>query len=94
MLLEIQAHGSILLREQVTEADIAEIVAKWTGIPVNRLLESERQKLLQLESHLHERVVGQAEAVAVAAAIRRARAGMKDPGRPMVPFCSWDRLAW
>jgi len=80
MLLEIQAHGSILLREQVTEADIAEIVAKWTGIPVNRLLESER-KLLQLESHLHERVVGQAEAVAaVAAAIRRARAGMKDPG--------------
>jgi len=68
MLLEIQAHGSILLREQVTEADIAEIVAKWTGIPVNRLLESERQKLLQLESHLHERVVGQAEAVAAVAA--------------------------
>jgi len=67
MLLEIQAHGSILLREQVTEADIAEIVAKWTGIPVNRLLESERQKLLQLESHLHERVVGQAEAVAAVA---------------------------
>jgi len=94
MLLEIQAHGSILLREQVTEADIAEIVAKWTGIPVNRLLESERQKLLQLESHLHERVVGQAEAVAaVAAAIRRARAGMKDPGRPIGSFCSWDRLA-
>jgi len=73
------------LREQVTEADIAEIVAKWTGIPVNRLLESERQKLLQLESHLHERVVGQAEAVA-AAAIRRARAGMKDPGRPIGSF--------
>jgi len=62
------SHGSILLREQVTEADIAEIVAKWTGIPVNRLLESERQKLLQLESHLHERVVGQAEAVAAVAA--------------------------
>jgi len=75
-----------LLREQVTEADIAEIVAKWTGIPVNRLLESERQKLLQLESHLHERVVGQAEVAAAAAAIRRARAGMKDPGRPMVPL--------
>jgi ATP-dependent Clp protease ATP-binding subunit ClpB len=87
MLLEIQARGSTLLREQVTEADIAEIVAKWTGIPVNRLLESERQKLLQLESHLHERVVGQAEAVAaVAAAIRRARAGMKDPGRPIGSF--------
>ncbi len=87
MLLEIQARGSTLLREQVTEADIAEIVAKWTGIPVNRLLESERQKLLQLESHLHERVIGQDEAVAaVAAAIRRARAGMKDPSRPIGSF--------
>ena len=87
MLLEIQARGSTLLREQVTEADIAGIVAKWTGIPVNRLLESERQKLLQLESHLHERVIGQAEAVAaVAAAIRRARAGMKDLSRPIGSF--------
>ena len=86
-LLEIQSDGSALLREQVTEADIAEIVAKWTGIPVNRLLESERQKLLQLESHLHLRVIGQQEAVAaVAAAIRRARAGMKDPGRPIGSF--------
>ncbi|ASC72959.1 ATP-dependent chaperone ClpB [Halomicronema hongdechloris C2206] len=86
-LLEIQARGSTLLREQVSEADIAEIVAKWTGIPVNRLLESERQKLLQLESYLHQRVIGQEEAVAaVAAAIRRARAGMKDPGRPIGSF--------
>jgi ATP-dependent Clp protease ATP-binding subunit ClpB len=86
-LLEMQTQGSTLLREQVTEADIAEIVAKWTGIPVNRLLESERQKLLQLESHLHERVIGQEEAVsAVSAAIRRARAGMKDPGRPIGSF--------
>ncbi len=86
-LLEIQTQGSTLLREEVTEADIAEIVAKWTGIPVNRLLESERQKLLQLESHLHERVIGQTEAVeAVSAAIRRARAGMKDPGRPIGSF--------
>jgi ATP-dependent Clp protease ATP-binding subunit ClpB len=86
-LLEIQTQGSTLLREQVTEADIAEIVAKWTGIPVNRLLESERQKLLKLESHLHERVIGQEEAVsAVAAAIRRARAGMKDPSRPIGSF--------
>jgi ATP-dependent Clp protease ATP-binding subunit ClpB len=86
-LLEIQNQGSTLLREQVTESDIAEIVAKWTGIPVNRLLESERQKLLQLESHLHERVIGQEEAVeAVAAAIRRARAGMKDPSRPIGSF--------
>jgi ATP-dependent Clp protease ATP-binding subunit ClpB len=86
-LLEIQTQGATLLREEVTEADIAEIVAKWTGIPVNRLLESERQKLLQLESHLHQRVIGQTEAVeAVAAAIRRARAGMKDPGRPIGSF--------
>lgn len=87
LLLEIQSRGSTLLREQVTEADIAGIVAKWTGIPVNRLLASERQKLLQLESHLHQRVIGQSEAVAaVAAAIRRARAGMKDPGRPIGSF--------
>ena len=86
-LLEIQSRGSALLREQVTEADIAEIVAKWTGIPVNRLLESERQKLLQLESHLHRRVIGQQEAVtAVSAAIRRARAGMKDASHPIGSF--------
>jgi ATP-dependent Clp protease ATP-binding subunit ClpB len=86
-LLEIQSEGRALSREQVTEADIAEIVANWTGIPVNRLLESERQKLLQLEGHLHQRVIGQSEAVAsVAAAIRRARAGMKDPGRPIGSF--------
>jgi ATP-dependent Clp protease ATP-binding subunit ClpB len=71
----------------VSEADIAEIVAKWTGIPVNRLMASERQKLLQLEGHLHDRVIGQEEAVAaVAAAIRRARAGMNDPGRPLGSF--------
>ncbi len=87
LMLELQAGGTALLREQVTEADIAEIVAKWTGIPVKRLLETERQKLLQLEGHLHQRVIGQSEAVsAVAAAIRRARAGMKDPGRPIGSF--------
>jgi ATP-dependent Clp protease ATP-binding subunit ClpB len=86
-LIEIQAHGASLLREQVSEADIAEIVAKWTGIPVSRLMESERQKLLQLEHYLHQRVIGQHEAVeAVAAAIRRARAGMKDLGRPIGSF--------
>ena len=86
-LLDIQSQGRALLREEVTEADIAEIVASWTGIPLNRLLETERQKLLQLEGHLHERVIGQQEAVAaVAAAIRRARAGMKDPGRPIGSF--------
>jgi ATP-dependent Clp protease ATP-binding subunit ClpB len=86
-LVEFQTHGTTLLREQVTETDIAEIVAKWTGIPVNRLMESERQKLLQLERYLHQRVIGQQEAVeAVSAAIRRARAGMKDPGRPIGSF--------
>jgi ATP-dependent Clp protease ATP-binding subunit ClpB len=86
-LQEIQEQGMTLLREQVTDADIAEIVAKWTGIPVNRMLESERQKLLQLESFLHQRVIGQNDAVvSVAAAIRRARAGMNDPGRPLGSF--------
>ncbi|HIK53565.1 MAG TPA: ATP-dependent chaperone ClpB [Synechococcales cyanobacterium M55_K2018_004] len=87
-LTEIQSQaGKVLLRQEVTDSDIAEIVAKWTGIPVNRLLETERQKLLNLEAFLHERVIGQHEAVAaVAAAIRRARAGMKDPGRPIGSF--------
>ncbi|HEY9688873.1 MAG TPA: AAA family ATPase, partial [Coleofasciculaceae cyanobacterium] len=87
-LLAIQAQTAVpMLREQVTEADIAEVVAKWTGIPVNRLMESERQKLLHLERYLHDRVIGQHEAIsAVAAAIRRARAGMKDPGRPIGSF--------
>ncbi|MEY2985198.1 MAG: ClpB protein, partial [Cyanobacteriota bacterium] len=86
-LLEIQAQGITLLREQVEESDIAEIVAGWTGIPINRLLETERQKLLQLEGHLHQQVIGQQEAVAaVSAAIRRARAGMKDPSRPIGSF--------
>ncbi|MCU0549590.1 MAG: ATP-dependent chaperone ClpB [Leptolyngbya sp. Prado105] len=86
-LIELQANGTTLLREQVTEADIAEIVARWTGIPITRLLESERQKLLNLEGHLHERVIGQHDAVeAVSAAIRRARSGMKDPSRPIGSF--------
>ncbi len=86
-LIEIQSQGETLLREQVTESDIAEIVAGWSGIPVNRLLGSERQKLLELEGHLHQQVIGQEEAVAaVAAAIRRARAGMKDPSRPIGSF--------
>nr|WP_269467023.1 AAA family ATPase [Thermostichus lividus] len=86
-LLELQAAGTTFLRDQVTDADIAEIVAKWTGIPLQKLLASERQKLLQLEAVLHQRVIGQQEAVAaVAAAIRRARAGMKDPARPIGSF--------
>ncbi|MFN6068745.1 MAG: AAA family ATPase, partial [Pseudanabaena sp.] len=82
-----RADGSILFREQVTEDDIAEIVARWTGIPLKKLLLSERQKLLTLETHLHDRVIGQEEAVSsVAAAIRRARAGMNDPNRPLGSF--------
>ena len=86
-LIDTQSQGAALLREQVTESDIAEIVANWTGVPVNRLLESEKQKLLQLEGHLHKRVIGQQEPVAaVSAAIRRARAGMKDPDRPIGSF--------
>ena len=85
--LELQADGQAMLREQVTEADIAEVVAASTGIPVARLLAGERQKLLELEGHLHQRVIGQGEAVAaVSAAIRRARAGMKDLGRPIGSF--------
>jgi ATP-dependent Clp protease ATP-binding subunit ClpB len=79
--------GGSLSREQVTEDDIAEIVARWTGIPLNKLLLSERQKLLTLEKHLHDRVIGQEEAVtSVASAIRRARAGMNDPNRPIGSF--------
>ncbi|NJN76813.1 MAG: ATP-dependent chaperone ClpB [Synechococcaceae cyanobacterium RL_1_2] len=86
-LIELQSQGDGLLKENVTDEDIAEIVARWTGIPVNSLLESEKQKLLSLESHLHDRVIGQGEAVeAVSAAIRRARAGMKDPSRPIGSF--------
>lgn len=76
-----------LLREAVTEEEIAEIVSKWTGIPVRRLVEGERDKLLKLDSQLHERVVGQEEAVGlVADAVLRARAGIKDPNRPIGSF--------
>jgi ATP-dependent Clp protease ATP-binding subunit ClpB len=76
-----------LLREEVTEEEIAQIVSRWTGIPVTRLVEGERQKLLRLDHVLHERVVGQDEAVqAVADAVLRARAGIKDPRRPIGSF--------
>src|SRR5690606_25694813 len=76
-----------LLEEQVTEDQIAQIVARWTGIPVARLVEGEREKLLKLESVLHERVVGQDEAVRlVADAVIRARAGIKNPKRPIGSF--------
>jgi ATP-dependent Clp protease ATP-binding subunit ClpB len=76
-----------LLREEVTEEDIAEVVSNWTHIPVSRLQEGEREKLVKLEEHLHQRVVGQDEAVkAVSNAVRRARAGLQDPNRPLGSF--------
>ncbi|MGO9489900.1 MAG: AAA family ATPase, partial [Solirubrobacteraceae bacterium] len=79
--------GTRLLREEVTEEEIAEIVARWTGIPVARLMEGEREKLLRLDEVLHERVIGQDEAVRlVADAVIRARAGIKDPRRPIGSF--------
>jgi len=76
-----------LLREEVTEEDIAEVVSSWTHIPVSRLQEGEREKLVKLEEHLHQRVVGQDEAIkAVSNAVRRARAGLQDPNRPLGSF--------
>ena len=82
-----QGGATRLLREEVTEDEIAEIVARWTGIPVARLLEGEREKLLRLDEVLHERVIGQDEAVRlVADAVLRARAGIKDPRRPIGSF--------
>jgi len=79
--------GKTLLREEVTEDDIAEVIAKWTGIPVSKLVQSEMEKLLQLEQELHTRVIGQQQAVtAVADAIQRSRAGLSDPNRPIASF--------
>ncbi|MBA2407055.1 MAG: ATP-dependent chaperone ClpB, partial [Chitinophagales bacterium] len=85
--LEELNKGSRMLKEEVDAEDIAEIVSKWTGIPVMRMLQSDKEKLLHLETELHERVVGQDEAVqAVADAIRRSRAGLQDPKRPIGSF--------
>lgn len=85
-LAEIQAN-SAMIKEEVDAEDIAEIIAKWTGIPVSKMLQSEREKLLQLEAELHKRVVGQEEAIeAVADAVRRNRAGLQDPKRPIGSF--------
>src|SRR5881397_197158 len=85
-LAEMQRHGK-MLKEEVDEEDVAETVAKWTGIPVSRLLEAEVQKLVKMEERLARRVVGQAEAiVAVANAVRRARSGLSDPNRPIGSF--------
>lgn len=78
---------SALVREEVTADDIAEVVSRWTGIPVTRMLQSEREKLLHLEEELHKRVVGQEEAItAVSDAVRRSRAGLQDPKRPIASF--------
>ena len=86
-LTATQTTGKTLLREEVTESDIAEIISKWTGIPISKLVESEMQKLLHLEDELHKRVIGQDEAVtAVADAIQRSRAGLADPNRPVASF--------
>jgi ATP-dependent Clp protease ATP-binding subunit ClpB len=86
-LNEFSLHGRRLMKEEVDAEDIAENVAKATGIPVTRMMQSEREKLLHLEEHLHERVVGQEEAItAVADAIRRSRAGLQDPKKPIGSF--------
>ena len=86
-LAELHADGGSMLADEVTEQDVAEVVAKWTGIPVSRLMEGEVEKLIHMEERLHERVVGQDEAVsAVANALRRSRAGLADPNRPIGVF--------
>jgi len=79
--------GNSLVREEVTADDIAEVVSRWTGIPVTKMLQSEREKLLHLETELHKRVIGQDEAItAVSDAVRRSRAGLQDPKRPIASF--------
>jgi ATP-dependent Clp protease ATP-binding subunit ClpB len=81
------AVGARLVREEVTADDIAEVVSRWTGIPVTRMMQSEREKLLHLEEELHKRVIGQNEAItAVSDAVRRSRAGLQDPKRPIASF--------
>ena len=86
-LVQKNSGGKRLLKEEVDEDDIAEVVARWTGVPVSRLLEGEVQKLAHLEEHLHKRVIGQDEAViAVSDAVIRARSGLKDPNRPIGSF--------
>ena len=79
--------GAALVREEVTPDDIAEVVSRWTGIPVTRMMQSEREKLLHMEDELHKRVIGQDEAIkAVSDAVRRSRAGLQDPNRPIASF--------
>lgn len=79
--------GEAMVREEVTADDIAEVVSRWTGIPVTKMMQSEKEKLLHLEDELHKRVIGQDEAIdAVADAVRRSRAGLQDPNRPIASF--------
>ncbi|MFO0839835.1 MAG: ATP-dependent chaperone ClpB [Phycisphaerae bacterium] len=86
-LTELHKTGGGLLREEVTAEEVAEVVAKWSGVPVSRLMEGEREKLMKMEERLHERVVGQDSAIAaVSDAVRRARAGLSDPNRPIGSF--------
>ncbi len=86
-IAELHTGGASLLSDEVTEEDVAEVVGKWTGIPVSRLLEGEVQKLIQMEERLHDRVIGQDEAIeAVSNALRRSRAGLADPNRPIGSF--------
>jgi ATP-dependent Clp protease ATP-binding subunit ClpB len=86
-LSELHAEGGTMLTEEVTEEDVAQVVAKWTGIPVSRLMEGEVEKLIHMEERLHERVIGQDEAIAaVSNALRRSRAGLSDPNRPIGSF--------
>lgn len=84
---EVEGHEMTMIKEEVTREDIAEVIAKWTGVPVTKLMQGEREKLLHLEEELHKRVVGQEEAiVAVSDAIRRSRAGLQDPKKPIGSF--------
>ena len=86
-LAELNAEGGSMLASEVTEEDVAEVVAKWTGIPVSRLMEGEVEKLIHMEERLHDRVIGQDEAIeAVSNALRRSRAGLSDPNRPIGSF--------
>lgn len=85
--LQATQGGEAMIREEVTAEDIAEVVSRWTGIPVTKMLQSEREKLLHLEEELHKRVIGQEEAItAVADAVRRSRAGLQDPKKPIASF--------
>ena len=85
--LKSTQNGNAMIREEVTADDIAEVVSRWTGIPVTRMMQSEREKLLHLEEELHKRVIGQDEAIqAVSDAVRRSRAGLQDPKRPIASF--------